>query len=87
MEIIVKSGDMYGGFDSLQFAPPGETMVHRRGRKTDPLKEVVFNGSKRALPALLAQVIQTEIQNLFYMLVGKGIEHILPFATELDEVR
>lgn len=37
--------------------------------------------------ALFAQMIQSEVNDSFHVLVGKGIEHILPVAAELDEVR
>ena len=43
------------------------------------------NGRKKNARSF-AQMIQTEVQDLFDVLVGKGVEHVLPLAAEADEV-
>lgn len=59
--------------------------AHKNLRKIQWLLKCSTIGSKENA-RLFAQMIETEVQDLFDVLVGEGIEHVLPFAAKLDEV-
>ena len=44
-------------------------------------------GGRKKNARSFAQMIQAEVEDLFDMLVGKRVEHILPLAAKVDKVR
>jgi len=46
----------------------------------------LFNCTVKKNARSFAQMIQTEVEDLFDVLIGKGIEHVLPLAAKLNKV-
>ena len=60
-------------------------MFHKNLPNVQWLLNRSTNGRKKNARSF-AQMIQTEVEDLFDMLVGKGVEYVMPLATEAHKV-